>query len=108
YKVDWRHILQLLRKINVQRAPRLLKFMPKAHPPTPAQRRALAQRLGYQLRIDEPLARHTSFRIGGPAALYFEATTPDALAQAVQAARELEIDYFLLGSGANILIGDRG
>src|SRR5699024_2886622 len=82
--------------------------MPKAKAPTPAQRRALAQRLGYTLRSNEPLARHTSFRIGGPAALFFEAKTPEALARAVLAARELDIDYFLLGCGANILVGDRG
>lgn len=82
--------------------------MPKAKAPTPAQRRALAQRLGYQLRTNEPLARHTSFRIGGPAALFFEAKTAEALARAVLAARELGIDYFLLGCGANILVGDRG
>lgn len=82
--------------------------MPKVHPPTPAQRRALVQRLGYHLRVAEPLARHTSFHIGGPAALFFEATTPEALARAVLVARELEIDYFLLGCGANILVGDRG
>lgn len=82
--------------------------MPKVHPPSSAQRRALAQRLGYRLRLDEPLARHTSFRIGGPAALFFEARTAEALARAVLAARELEIDYFLLGCGANILVGDRG
>lgn len=82
--------------------------MPKVRTPTSAQRRALAQRLGPTLCADEPLARHTSFGIGGPATLYFEATTPQALAQAVRAARELDIDYFLLGRGANILIGDRG
>src|SRR5699024_3915322 len=82
--------------------------MPKAKAPTSAQRRALAQRLGYQLRMNEPLLRHTSFRIGGPAALFFEAKTSEALARAVLAARELGIDYFLLGCGANILVGDRG
>lgn len=82
--------------------------MPKAHAPTPAQHRALSQRLGYRLRTNVPLAHHTSFRVGGPATLYFEATTAEALAQAVQAARDLKIDYFLLGCGANILVGDRG
>lgn len=82
--------------------------MPKVRTPTPAQRQALAERLGPCLRTDEPLAAHTSFGIGGPAALYFEATTPEMLAQAVLAARDLDIDYFLLGRGANILMGDRG
>jgi len=82
--------------------------MSKVRPPSLTQRRALAQRLGYQLQTDVPLAAQTSFGIGGPAALYYEATTPAALADAVRAARELEIDYFLLGRGANILVGDRG
>ncbi|WP_423821666.1 UDP-N-acetylmuramate dehydrogenase [Salinisphaera sp. SPP-AMP-43] len=76
--------------------------------PSPAQHRALAARLGAGLRRDVPLADKTSFGIGGPARLYFEATTPEALATAVRVARELDIDYFLLGAGANILIGDRG
>jgi len=76
--------------------------------PTSAQQRALARRLGAALQRNVQLAPRTSFRIGGPAALYFEAHTPEALAIAVRSARALDIDYFLLGSGANILIGDRG
>ncbi|GAB3671223.1 UDP-N-acetylmuramate dehydrogenase [Salinisphaera aquimarina] len=82
--------------------------MRKPRNPTPAQQRALAQRLGAALQRDVPLAARTSFRIGGPAAYYVEAKTPEALAVAVRAARALDIDYFLLGRGANILIGDRG
>jgi UDP-N-acetylmuramate dehydrogenase len=85
-----------------------IPVMPKPRLPTSAQQRALAQRLGAQLKRDVPLAPHTSFRIGGPARLYFEAVTSEALAIAVRAARALDIDYFLLGRGANILIGDRG
>ena len=76
--------------------------------PSPAQQRALARRLGPGLARNVELAGHTSFRIGGPAALFFEATTPEALATAVRVARNLDIDYFLLGAGANILVGDRG
>src|SRR5699024_3716108 len=72
------------------------------------QRRRLAARLGHGLQTNVPLADKTSFNIGGPAAFYFEATTPESLATAVRVARELEIDHFLLGSGANILIGDLG
>lgn len=55
-----------------------------------------------------PLAPFTSFRIGGPADLYFEARSADELARAVIAARESGIPWFLLGLGANILIGDLG
>ncbi len=69
----------------------------------------LAVRLGADhLRRDEPLAPFTTFRIGGPADLLFEATSADALANAVVAARESSVPYFVLGLGANILIGDRG
>lgn len=54
------------------------------------------------------LAPFTTFRIGGPADLFYEARSADELARAVTAAREVGIPWFLLGLGANILIGDRG
>jgi UDP-N-acetylmuramate dehydrogenase len=59
-------------------------------------------------RTDVRLAPYTTFRIGGPADLYCEPASADELALAVLAARELEVPYFVLGLGANILIGDRG
>lgn len=55
-----------------------------------------------------PLAPLTTFRIGGPADYLVRATTADELAAAVSVARELGIPHFLLGRGANILVGDRG
>ena len=54
------------------------------------------------------LAPFTTFRIGGPADLFYTATSADDLAEAVLAARELGIPYFVLGLGANILVGDKG
>jgi UDP-N-acetylmuramate dehydrogenase len=54
------------------------------------------------------LAPFTTFKIGGPADLYFEARSADELARAVSIAREHNVPYFVLGLGANILIGDRG
>jgi len=69
----------------------------------------LAARLdSARLRRAEPLAPYTTFKIGGPADLYFEATSTDELATAVLAARELQVPYFVLGLGANILVGDKG
>ena len=71
--------------------------------------RELEERLGRdRLERDVPLAPMTTFRIGGPADLLYRARTPDELAGAVRAARELEIPHFLLGAGANILVGDGG
>ncbi len=60
------------------------------------------------LHRNEPLAPYTTFRIGGPADLLFESTSADALANAVLAARQTGVPYFVLGLGANVLIGDRG
>src|SRR5213082_2307625 len=61
-----------------------------------------------RLRRNEPLAPYTTFKIGGPADLFFEATSADALANAVLAARDIGVPYFVLGLGANVLIGDKG
>jgi UDP-N-acetylmuramate dehydrogenase len=54
------------------------------------------------------LAPYTTFRIGGPADLLYNATSGEDLANAVTAARAQEIPYFVLGLGANILVGDGG
>ena len=71
--------------------------------------RALTEALGaHRLERDVPLAPMTTFRIGGPADLLYRARTPDELVLAVQTARDHGIPRFLLGRGANILVGDRG
>ena len=61
-----------------------------------------------RLRRNEPIAPYTTFRIGGPADLCFEATSADELADAVRSARETGVPWFVLGLGANILVGDKG
>src|SRR5438046_9347356 len=63
---------------------------------------------GKRLKRNEPLAQYTTFKIGGPADLFYNATSADDLAGAVTAARDLDIEYFVLGLGANLLVGDRG
>lgn len=69
----------------------------------------LRERLGAdRVQRDVELAPLTTFKIGGPADFYYEPQTGAELVQAVHLARELEIPHFLLGVGANILIGDRG
>ena len=60
------------------------------------------------IRENVPLADLTTFKIGGPADLFFEARNADDLAAGVRAARRIGIPFFLLGLGANILIGDLG
>ena len=70
---------------------------------------AFVKRVGAdRIERDVPLAPYTTFKIGGPADLLYRARTADELADAILAARELELPHFLLGTGANILIGDGG
>lgn len=57
---------------------------------------------------DVVLAPYTTFKIGGPADYFYHATTEEQLVNAITVARELELPYFLLGMGANILVGDKG
>jgi UDP-N-acetylmuramate dehydrogenase len=69
----------------------------------------LKRRLGAaRLERDVPLAPMTTLRVGGPADLLYRARTPDELAEAVTVAREVGLQYVLIGKGANILVGDRG
>jgi UDP-N-acetylmuramate dehydrogenase len=61
-----------------------------------------------RLRRDEPLAPYTTFKIGGPADVLYDATSADDLAEAVSLARATGTPHFILGLGANILVGDLG
>ncbi len=60
------------------------------------------------LQHDVVLAPLTTYQIGGPADLFVTVHSADELAHAVRSAREAGIPFFLLGTGANILIGDKG
>lgn len=69
----------------------------------------LAPALGAdRLQLRAPLAPYTTFRIGGPADVLYDATSADELASAIVAARAAGIPVFVLGLGANILVGDGG
>ena len=61
-----------------------------------------------RVRRSEPLAPYTTFRIGGPADVLYSANSADDLATTIVAARESGVPFFVLGLGANILVGDRG
>lgn len=64
--------------------------------------------LGAKAKKQEPLARYTTLKIGGPADVFIEATTVEELVHAIRIAREKHIPVFVLGGGTNILIGDKG
>lgn len=61
-----------------------------------------------RLLLDEPLGRHTSARIGGPADVFLVARNVDDLRQAARIAWSQGWPVFLLGGGSNILISDAG
>lgn len=58
--------------------------------------------------VNEPLSKYSSFRIGGPADLFFRAKTSTDLIVAVSGASSLAIPFFIVGGCTNLLISDKG
>jgi len=69
---------------------------------------AIRSRVGDRARPGEVLARHTSFRIGGPADLLVVPDTADELAHVLSTATAFGVRVTLLGGGSNVLVGDGG
>lgn len=63
---------------------------------------------GLTVLCEEPMSRHTSFRIGGPADIYLCPQTEHALIQAVRLVRESGTPLTVLGNGSNVLVRDEG
>lgn len=63
-----------------------------------------------ELRVfeNEPLAKYTYFKIGGPARIFFEAKNIEDLKLALTSAKNLQIPFIVLGGGANVLVSDKG
>jgi UDP-N-acetylmuramate dehydrogenase len=68
----------------------------------------LAREAGVRLLLAEPLARHTTLRIGGPADLLVDALGEAAVVAVVRAANDEEVPLELLGLGSNVLVPDEG
>jgi len=64
--------------------------------------------LGDKLKHNVVLANYTYFKIGGPCDFFFEAKKTEDLIDAILLARELKINYFILGGGSNLLVSDKG
>jgi UDP-N-acetylmuramate dehydrogenase len=58
--------------------------------------------------VDEPLAPHTSFNVGGPADLWIEPVDLAGLCETLRVLRENDSPVVVLGNGTNVLISDRG
>ena len=57
---------------------------------------------------DEPMRKHTTFRIGGPADYYLCTHSAKEIQQVVEICREEKLPYFILGNGSNLLVSDNG
>ncbi len=70
--------------------------------------KALLQATGAErIRSQEPMGRHTTFRVGGPVE-YYLTPTREELADVVQICREWEVPFLLIGNGSNLLVSDQG
>lgn len=61
-----------------------------------------------ELRVNELMSKHTTFRIGGPAALMALPGNTAQVRAVLDIARELDIEPFFLGNGSNLLVADGG
>ena len=60
------------------------------------------------VHTDEPMSRHTTFRIGGSADYFVKPGNADEVAAVIAVCREYNIPYFILGNGSNLLVSDDG
>ena len=72
------------------------------------QRQWLTATFGPDARFDEPMSRHTSLRVGGPADAYVGPREKTGLVSLVRWLRENRLPYFIIGGGTNLLVLDSG
>ena len=60
------------------------------------------------IKTDEMMNKHTSFRVGGPAKVFLTVHTEEVLKNILLALKRYEFPYFVLGNGSNLLVSDEG
>ena len=60
------------------------------------------------IKVGEEMRKHTSFRVGGPAACFVTPADEKELAAVIVLCRREEVPFFILGNGSNLLVGDEG
>lgn len=58
--------------------------------------------------FDEPMSRHTSFKIGGPADALAEPSKTEEIGEIISICKHYGIEYFIMGNGTNLLVSDAG
>lgn len=60
------------------------------------------------IRENEPMNKHTTFRVGGPARYYVTPGCVDQIKETIDVCREADMPYYIIGRGSNMLVGDGG
>lgn len=60
------------------------------------------------IRLNEPMEKHTTFRVGGPADYFVTPGTGEELAEVIACCKTEEIPYYIIGNGSNLLVSDDG
>ena len=58
--------------------------------------------------LEEPMHKHTTFRVGGPAEVFVTVENKEQLEKIIKYLNLVERPYFILGNGSNLLVGDKG
>lgn len=61
-----------------------------------------------QVAESEPMSRHTTFRIGGPAKVFVSPDNIEKIIKTIELLKNEKCDYFILGNGSNLLVADEG
>ena len=61
-----------------------------------------------QFLRNEPMKKHITFRVGGPAACFLTPSTKEQIEEIVHICQEEKTPYFILGNGSNLLVSDQG
>jgi UDP-N-acetylenolpyruvoylglucosamine reductase len=82
--------------------------MTMLEPPTIAEELAARVSLATVIKRDEPMAKHTTLRVGGPADLFVEPANEADLAAILKFCGEHGVKFFILGRGSNLIVRDGG
>lgn len=58
--------------------------------------------------IDEPMSRHTTFRVGGPADFFVAPKAKEEVRDVIRICKEAGMPYYIIGNGSNLLVSDAG
>lgn len=68
----------------------------------------LFKRISPQLAENEPMSRHTTFRIGGAADMFVSIESKEEISELIKTAKKTGTPFMVMGNGSNMLVGDNG